>query len=1109
MGVKKALNFVGDIAANKVAKLSALSSDQVKQINSNREEFLSKIPDPDDPNAVELSNRLLSASGVEIFDLYLTQVKDLYKPVDSKAEFGREFSSEHNIRFLNITKWVTDKNENSIEKLVNVYDVLSKEQCNIALVFNRTTEKTDVFLAVVNSLNDKNNVNADSYIERIRESIKGNFPGSEFDKEIGRGRIPCLNTEEKFSVATATNIPAEKSERFINQTIEKLLDGVIPESSDREYTIVLLATPVHDIQERKMKLSEFYSGLAPYSSWQTNYTFTEAKSNTAMATFGVNIGTSAGSQRTKSSAGTRSESESINKSHSDTKTTGTSGGVNLGANVPFTAAGSQGPSGSLGAHVDTFASSSVSETLGKALSTVLATTDAIAKGTNRAVNLGASFSRASNVTATVGMNEGITQSYVNYNIKHTLDNLENQMKRYEQSTALGMWDFSAYVVSKDVTIANNVAHSYLALTQGEESFLSNSAVNVWRGDLGDQNSEADEICSYIRDLRHPLFAIDPDVLVDNEGFYVYPPVVTTTTLLSGKELAYSMNMPQKSIAGLPVFQCASFGREIVTYDSLNMMDRLRIGNVYHMHHVEKKDVLLSEQSFASHVFITGSTGSGKSNTSYKILEEMMSRNVRFMVIEPAKGEYKHIFGNRENVTVYSTNPDVSELLKIDPFSFPEGIHVFEHMDRLVELFNVCWPMYAAMPAVLKSAIEQSYVDCGWDLITSTNKYDRSLFPSFNDVARNVRSIIDSSEYNSENKGAYKGSLLTRLVSLTNGINGLVFSSEEIPSTDLFDSNVIVDLSRVGSSETKSLLMGMLVMKLQEYRMSSSNEINSKLRHITVLEEAHNILKKTSTEQSSEGANLVGKSVEMISDAIAEMRTYGEGFIIIDQAPGLIDMSAIRNTNTKIIMRLPDSGDRELIGRSANLDDRQIEELSRLSCGVAAIYQNEWIQPVLCKVDRVMPSFDKYNYKKAPGFSDKEHLIARLAIADMLSKGMRIGTDISEEEICAKMDLCALPSSLRVKILRYMDNPPKHTNYSVIGSIMYDLLPRVSQKIKKAIDDEISVRDWTLEATNEVRSYGVDDQLGRDILLGIISHYLLNELNNQDMLRMWLNEGGVK
>lgn len=97
--------------------------------------------------------------------------------------------------------------------------------------------------------------------------------------------------------------------------------------------------------------------------------------------------------------------------------------------------------------------------------------------------------------------------------------------------------------------------------------------------------------------------------------------------------------------------------------------------------------------------------------------------------------------------------------------------------------------------------------------------------------------------------------------------------------------------------------------------------------------------------------IASKSVEMISNAIAEMRTYGEGFVVVDQSPGLLDMTAIRNTNTKIIMRLPDEGDRRLVGKAAGLNDGQIAELAKLQRGVAAVYQNEWIEPVLCHISK--------------------------------------------------------------------------------------------------------------------------------------------------------------
>ena len=57
------------------------------------------------------------------------------------------------------------------------------------------------------------------------------------------------------------------------------------------------------------------------------------------------------------------------------------------------------------------------------------------------------------------------------------------------------------------------------------------------------------------------------------------------------------------------------------------------------------------------------------------------------------------------------------------------------------------------------------------------------------------------------------------------------------------------------------------------------------KHITVLEESPQYPQKDFHRAIYwKGSNVMGKSVEMITNAIAEMRTYGEGFIIVDQSP---------------------------------------------------------------------------------------------------------------------------------------------------------------------------------------------------------------------------------
>lgn len=1215
MGIKGLIAKAGGKAADGVSKLSSLSPEQLQKVQSQRDEYLSQMPNPNDSTAEELTKRLLAASSVEIYKAYLAQLKELYVPIERKVQYGTDFDTARNIRFFNITKWVVDKSENSLEKLVNVYEVLSNEDCNISLVFHRTCEKTNVYLAVTNTKNANNNVASENFKIRLGDAIKGNFPGSEWAKETGTGVLPCMQNDIPYSVAIASNIPTEKSEKFISQTIEKLLDGIVPDKRSKEYIIILLATPIRDIEYRKLSLAEMYSGLAPYASWTTTFTYNEQNSTGSSATVGVNIGASAGIQNgqnqahTTTSGTTDSSSDTVTDSTSEattestgetvtdstgrsvtdstgssvTDTTGTTnttgsahtdgtntskataegsaqsvgGQVGIGAvGGQYTNTGSSTVTDTTGTNISDTVSESVAEnvaksiatttgkavatstgqtiakaagtavtssvgkavanTLGRAVSNSASRTAGAFQGMNFGANFGASFARASNVTATIGKSEGINQTFTNYNIKHALEILEAQMKRLELSTALGMWDFAAYVMSEDQNVANNVAHSYLALTQGEESYMSQAAINLWRGDMGESSGDAKEICNYLRELRHPLFGLNPAITSENPDYNVYPSVVTATTNLSGKELAYSLNFPKKSISGLPVIECAEFGRNVVSYDLVpEQQAQIELGCVFHMNHEENSKVYLSKESLASHTFITGSTGSGKSNTVYQLLNEAMEQDVQFMVVEPAKGEYKHIFGSDPDVAVFGTNPAIAPMLRINPFSFPKEIHVLEHLDRLIEIFNVCWPMYAAMPAVLKNAVEKSYADCGWNLVRSTNRYGEDIYPSFADVARNIKEIIDTSEYDSDNKGAYKGSLLTRLQSLTNGINGMIFTCDEIAAADLFDKNVIVDLSRVGSSETKSLIMGMLVLKLQEHRMATATGMNEKLKHITVLEEAHNLLKRTSTEQASESASLLGKSVEMLANAIAEMRTYGEGFVIADQAPGLLDMSVIRNTNTKIIMRLPDRTDRELVGRAANLNDDQITELAKLPCGVAAIYQNEWVQPVLCKVKKYEGQQVRYTY--TPREND-EHLDVDASIVseslldcimnkELLRKGNRSGMlRLKRMVIRSKLD-----TSIKKDFMEYLSSDDDNA-IETLRQLVYNFLS-AEEAIREAANCN-EITDW-VHSVVDVLNPSIKDYSKKqiDLALALILHeQVIRDAAYNDILirfaEVYKTEGGV-
>lgn len=1055
-GAGKIAGKVANKGGNIVAKASGLSSAQLEKIEEKRNAYLMEKPETD-PESIE---RLLGSYAIEAYEAYLPQLSELYKPMFI-GEADDERSLDNRIRYFEVTKWVTDPTEDNLDKLTNMYHVLSEENCNIALIFNRRVSGTTVYFAVVNNSEKDTPHIADMFGKRLESSLLGNFPGAEIKKlphdKLNAGVIPVLKDIKDSSVAIVSNIASEKSEKFISQSMEKLIDGIVPSSELEEYTIVLLATPVKEQLERKNALSELYSKLAPFSTWSTTFTLSETTAVGSSATFGANLGGSAGRQigdtttaGTNSSRGTTaSDSTAHTDSSTDSTTDGTNSSTSSGTSdttnqstsqgtstntstanmtgentsvtdtdsatgnvsiTPFGIGGSGSTSNSTANQTGT--SSSTTNTTGSGTSTTntsgsghtitqtathgLSHVETAAKGladtvtkgksitdtigrmasrahsvaTNIGMNFGVNFSRSSNVTVLMGKNDALTQNFINYDVKNTLELIEKQIKRVEQSTALGMWDFSAYFMSESPIIANNTAHMYLALTQGENSYLSQSAVNLWEY-REERKDDIANIMDFIRRLQHPEFELDiaPDDPSFDPDWLMYPPHVNATVSLTGRELAYSLNLPKKSVSGLPVLESVAFGREVqrFTPPSEKTPKTLIAGNVYHMRKEDKNiRVKLDMDSLCAHTFITGSTGTGKSNFIYNLLEQIYEEDKHFLVIEPAKGEYKNVLGGFDDVSVYGTNPMYTELLHINPFSFPKHINVLEHIDRLVEIFNACWPMYAAMPAVLKDAIERVYKDKGW--IFSNPAYYSDDFPTFADLIKVLPDIMSESLYSADTKSDYSGALITRVKSLTNGINGEIFcSTKEISNEALFDKNVIVDISRVGSVETKSLIMGILIMKLQEYRMQP-DKMNENLQHITVLEEAHNLLRRTSFVQAQESSNLQGKSVEMLTNAIAEMRTYGEGFIIADQAPDMLDEAVIRNTNTKIIFRLPDEHDCELVGKSIALNDVQIKELAKLPAFVAVIHQNDWIEAVLCKSE-------KYDKERKYAFNKKESNIS--------------------------------------------------------------------------------------------------------------------------------------
>ena len=335
-------------AGDGIATLSGLSPKQVQEMEEKRVAYLSQKPDMNGEEVQSMIQKNMGAIGIEVYQAYLEQLSKVYVPVDVSME---NFDEDNRIRFFDITKWVTDREEQSLDKLINVYQVLSEEDCNIALIYHRTKNQCQITIGVVNT--DERHSDpaiADNYYSRVIDAIRGNFPGADIQgmnskyRDYGIGIPECLldiqsenDSDRVKSVAVVSNVASEKSEDFISQSMEKLLDGIVPEDESQEYTIILLAKPIKEQLESKNRLFELYTALAPYESWQTGYTYTESDGISSSANFGVNLGVSAGTHSTVNQTSGSSIGKAIMKGTSDAVGAHVSAGG--GVNIPFVANG--------------------------------------------------------------------------------------------------------------------------------------------------------------------------------------------------------------------------------------------------------------------------------------------------------------------------------------------------------------------------------------------------------------------------------------------------------------------------------------------------------------------------------------------------------------------------------------------------------------------------------------------------------------------------------------------------------------------------------------------------------------------------------------------------
>jgi hypothetical protein len=347
-----------------------------------------------------------------------------------------------------------------------------------------------------------------------------------------------------------------------------------------------------------------------------------------------------------------------------------------------------------------------------------------------------------------------------------------------------------------------------------------------------------------------------------------------------------------------------------------------------------------------HLLIAGMTGSGKSVTCEHILLELWrDHRIPWLVIEAGmKTAYRRLLNSEigSDLDVWAIGDPKSRRMHLNPMAVPAGVSLAEHTSALFSVISSAFELVAPMPEVLATAIEQTYRNHGWNL---AGLVPDGPPPRLADLVEEIDRSSGTLGYGPEVTGNIRAGLLLRMRRLLEGTLAPELASPNgLDMASLVKRPMIIELSCLPDAESQALVMGFLALQLRHHwRLAGSSD---SLRHLTVIEEAHRLLK--AVPETAANASRT-RAVEDLAHMLAELRGFGVGLAIVDQTPSALVPSVIANTGTKILHRLDHPADRELAGRAAGLPIEQVDLLGTLMPGDAILRSDRRPKPFRLRI----------------------------------------------------------------------------------------------------------------------------------------------------------------
>jgi hypothetical protein len=435
----------------------------------------------------------------------------------------------------------------------------------------------------------------------------------------------------------------------------------------------------------------------------------------------------------------------------------------------------------------------------------------------------------------------------------------------------------------------------------------------------------DALCSA---LRHGL-PLRRKQLFSTGVYLCAPDGAPPVSLLTSAQLGQVLTAPSQSMLGMRIRRAPPSGRK-----SSSRAQPLSIGSSWGT----SDELRLDVDDLVGHGFITGTTGAGKTTTVTRLLAELWNEHrIPFLIIDPVKDDYSGSAASFDGGLRVITGSK----LRVDLLKAWPGEDLTFHINRIAQAFRGAFTMPTPVPYIVTQLFDMLVEQ-------DSGPEHTSLF----DIRAALGPLVASLGYAPEIESNIRAALMTRLNLLLSPSRAHRFCwSDSAMLHDLFTMPTVVTLGDLGDDEERSFVV--LVLALAVWQAARSRKNPRRVEHVLALEEAHRVIPEVGGGQSASGEVSTGsaeaESATMLTSLLAEVRSFGQSVLVLDQSPAKVAQDVVRNTNLKILHKLLHPDDQRQAGGSIGLDDDQCRVLGALVAGEALISTSAVPEPQTIKV----------------------------------------------------------------------------------------------------------------------------------------------------------------